>query len=108
MDAVGKEELLRRLQEGTVVVIDARPAVEYRQGHIAGAISIPVAELADRLQELPADRQIIAYCRGPYCVYADEMVQLLAERGIPAARLDDGYPEWAAAGLPIATGGDAA
>jgi len=105
LDAVGKEELLRRIQEGTVVVVDARPVVEYRQGHIAGAISIPVGELADRLRELPPDREVVAYCRGPYCVYADEAVQLLRERGMVAARLEDGYPEWSAAGLPVAVGG---
>ena len=104
MDAVSKEELLRRIEAGAVVVIDARPRVEYRQGHIAGALSIPVAELAQRLEELPADREIVAYCRGPYCVYADESVQLLRSHGIKAARLEDGFPEWAAAGLPIAAG----
>jgi rhodanese-related sulfurtransferase/DNA-binding transcriptional ArsR family regulator len=104
MDAIDKEELLRRIEAGIAVVIDARPSVEYRQGHIAGAISIPVSELAQRLKELPADREIVAYCRGPYCVYADEAVQLLRSRGITAARLEDGYPEWAAAGLPTAMG----
>ena len=104
MDAISKEELIRRIEAGTAVVIDARPGVEYRQGHIAGALSIPVDELAQRLNELPEDREIVAYCRGPYCVYADESVQLLRSHGINAARLEDGFPEWAAAGLPIAAG----
>lgn len=104
MDAISKDELLNRIEAGTAVVIDARPTVEYRQGHIAGALSIPISELAQRLRELPEDREIVAYCRGPYCVYADETVQLLRSHGIAAARLEDGYPEWAAAGLPVAVG----
>lgn len=104
MDAIGKGELLRRIEAGAVVVIDARPRVEYRQGHIAGAISVPVSELADRLKQPPPDAEVVAYCRGPYCVYADEAVELLQAHGIRAARLDDGYPEWAAAGLPTAAG----
>jgi rhodanese-related sulfurtransferase len=104
LSAVGKEELLRRIREGTAVVLDARPVVEFRQGHIRGAISIPVDELTQRLNELPPGKDVVAYCRGPYCVYADEAVQLLRERGISALRLEDGYPEWADAGLPIATG----
>lgn len=104
LDAIDKQELLRRMEDGTVVVIDARPLVEYRQGHIAGAISIPVSEISDRLKDLPQDREIVAYCRGPYCVYADEAVQFLRAQGQAASRLEDGYPEWAAAGLPIAAG----
>jgi rhodanese-related sulfurtransferase/DNA-binding transcriptional ArsR family regulator len=104
MDAISKDELLRRIDAGTAVVIDARPRVEYRQGHIAGALSIPVDELAQRLKELPEDREIVAYCRGPYCVYADESVRLLTLHGMKAARLEDGYPEWAVAGLPISAG----
>ena len=104
LDAIGKEELLHRMEEGTVVVVDARPVLEYRQGHIAGARSIPVGELATRLRELPADRTVVAYCRGPYCVYADEMVQQLRAQGRAAARLEDGYPEWLAAGLPVEVG----
>jgi rhodanese-related sulfurtransferase len=102
LDAISKEELLRRMEDGTVVVVDARPFTEYRQGHIAGALSIPIGELTDRLNELPENRQIVAYCRGPYCVYADRAVQLLQSRGLAASRLEDGYPEWAAAGLPVA------
>lgn len=104
LDAIDKEELLGRIHDGTVVVLDARPFIEYRQGHIAGALSIPVAELTDRLKELPEDREVVAYCRGPYCVYADEAVQILRSRGRAAARLEDGYPEWLTAGLPVAVG----
>jgi rhodanese-related sulfurtransferase len=102
LSAIGKEELLRRIREGTAVVIDARPVVEFRQGHISGALSIPVDELAQRLNELPRGKDVVAYCRGPYCVYADEAVQLLRDRGIPALRLEEGFPEWAEAGLPTA------
>ncbi|GAC1328797.1 MAG: metalloregulator ArsR/SmtB family transcription factor [Chloroflexota bacterium] len=104
LDAIDKAELLRRMRDGTAVMIDARPIVEYRQGHIAGALSIPIDELAQRLGELPAGHEIVAYCRGPYCVYADEAVTLLRERGISAVRLEDGYPEWAAAGHPTERG----
>lgn len=100
MEAIGQEELLRRVREGTVTVIDTRPRTEYEQGHIAGAISMPVADLLDRLEDLPDDRPVVAYCRGPYCVYADEAVALLTAHGRPAFRLEDGYPEWSAAGLP--------
>ena len=102
LDAIGKDELLRRIEDGTVVVVDARPYIEYRQGHIAGALSIPIEELTDRLKELPENRQIVAYCRGPYCVYADDAVRQLRRSGRRAARLEDGYPEWARAGLPVA------
>jgi rhodanese-related sulfurtransferase/DNA-binding MarR family transcriptional regulator len=102
LDAIDKAELLRRIEDGTAIVVDARPLLEYRQGHIAGALSIPIKDLESRLQELPEGCTVVAYCRGPYCVYADEAVQLLQARGIPAVRLEDGYPEWAAAGLPIA------
>jgi len=104
MEAIGPDELLRRLAEDDVILLDVRPALEFRQGHIAGARSIPVDELEERISELPEDRPIVAYCRGPYCVYADEAVELLAARGRKAQRLTDGYPEWAAAGLPIETG----
>lgn len=98
LEAVDLEELRRRLAAGTVVVIDVRPAVEYRQGHIAGARSMPLAELERRLAELPRDREIVAYCRGPYCVFADEAVRLLRDHGFRAWRLGAGFPEWRAAG----------
>ncbi len=108
LEAVTRDELRRRLAEGTAAVLDVRPALEYRQGHIAGARSIPVDELATRLDELDPAREIVAYCRGPYCVFADEAVALLRDRGYAATRYEEGYPEWAAAGLPIAQGERAA
>jgi rhodanese-related sulfurtransferase len=83
------------------VVLDVRPVVEYAQGHVAGARSIPVEELEQRLSELPRDQEIVAYCRGPYCVFAHEAVALLQQRGFQARRLTEGFPEWRAAGLPI-------
>ena len=101
---VGRDELRRRLAAGEVVVVDVRPAAEYGAGHIPGALNLPVADLADRLDELPGDVPVVAYCRGPYCVYADEAVRLLRAAGRSAARLEDGLPEWRAAGLPVSTG----
>ena len=102
LEALSRDELRQRLAEGTVAVVDVRPAVEYRQGHIAGARSIPLDELAARLDELDPAQEVVAYCRGPYCVFADEAVALLRDRGYAATRYAEGYPEWAAAGLPIA------
>ena len=101
LEAVSRDQLRRRLIDGATVVLDVRPAVEYRQGHIVGARSIPVDELDARLDELSPDQEIVAYCRGPYCVYADEAVALLRARGFAATRYDEGFPEWAAAGLPV-------
>lgn len=100
-EPVTRAELLRRLGAGEVVVLDVRPAQEYEAGHIAGAASIPIGELRRRLRKLPKDRVYVAYCRGPYCVYADEAVALLRGSGRRAARLDGGFPEWRAAGLPV-------
>ena len=85
-------------------MLDVRPEPEFRAGHIAGAVSVPVGELARRLRSLPKDRRIVAYCRGPYCVYADDAVRSLRRHGYHAARLEDGYPEWARAGLPHQAG----
>jgi rhodanese-related sulfurtransferase len=101
LDAVSKEVLAQRLAEGAVVVLDVRPVVEYEQGHVAGARSIPIEELERRLSELPSDQEIVAYCRGPYCVFADEAVMLLQQHGIRARRLTEGFPEWRAAGFPV-------
>lgn len=101
LEPVSRDELRQRLAWGTAAVLDVRPALEYRQGHIAGARSIPVDELEARLGELDPTRAVVAYCRGPYCVYADEAVTLLRNRGYAATRYDEGYPEWAAAGLPV-------
>ena len=103
LEAVSREELQQRIIGGKTIVLDVRPALEYRQGHIAGARSIPVDELEQRIGELDPRRAIVAYCRGPYCVYADEAVAALMARGFRAARYDQGYPDWAAAGLPVAT-----
>lgn len=94
-------ELRNRLRAGDVVILDVRPAPEYNAGHIKGAVSIPITELKDRLDELPVDLEIVAYCRGPYCVYADDAVRILTDRGVAAQRLDDGFPEWVSARLPI-------
>jgi rhodanese-related sulfurtransferase len=101
LEPVTREELARRLQDGDLVVLDVRPATEYAAGHLPGAVSIPVGELRRRLAELPADREIVAYCRGPYCAFAHEAVGLLREEGYAARRLEDGLPEWQAAGLAI-------
>jgi rhodanese-related sulfurtransferase/DNA-binding HxlR family transcriptional regulator len=94
-------ELARRLERGDVVVLDVRPESEFRAGHIAGARSAPLASLDELAGTLPKRRQIVAYCRGPYCVYADEAVRLLRSRGLEAVRLDVGFPEWRRAGLPL-------
>lgn len=103
-EPVGMKDLLAHVQSDAVVILDTRPAHEYEAGHIAGAISIPVNELQERLRELPRDKEYVAYCRGPYCVYADRAVELLLENRRRARRLVAGFPEWQAAGLPIARG----
>jgi rhodanese-related sulfurtransferase len=104
LEPVAPAELLRRARARDVVVVDVRPREEYAAGHVAGALSIPLAELERRLTELPAGKRVVAYCRGPYCVLAAEAVGLLRRRGRDAARLTDGYPEWRDAGLPVAIG----
>jgi len=101
VEQLSAEELSRRLERGDVVVLDVRPETEFRAGHIAGARSAPVDELDRRVDELPKRREVVAYCRGPYCVYADDAVRLLRSRGLKARRLDVGYPEWQRAGLPV-------
>ena len=101
LSTITREELTRRLRDGDVVVVDVRPEQEFAAGHIAGARSLPIHELTRRLRDLPRDHQLVAYCRGPYCVYADDAVRALRRRGYRAARLEDGYPEWAGAGLPV-------
>lgn len=104
LEPVDQEELLRRLDTGEVLLIDVRPAPEYRAGHLPGAISVPLPELRNRLPDLPADREVIAYCRGPYCFLSAEAVSELRARGIRAQRLADGFPEWKAAGRPVEEG----
>ena len=101
MEAVDAAALMKRLAEGSVVVLDVRPEEEYRAGHLPGALSIPVDSLEAALQVLPKDREIVAYCRGPYCVFSDEAVGILTTRGYRASRLTEGFPEWRAEGYPI-------
>jgi len=96
--------LLRRARRGEAVVIDVRPPEEYLAGHIAGALSVPLADLERRLAELPRGKRIVAYCRGRYCVLAAEAVRKLRRRGRDARRLEDGFPEWRDAGFPVAVG----
>ncbi len=104
LDPVGREELLRRIDTGDVVVLDVRPVEEFTAGHIRGALSIPLEELSARLDKLPADVEIVAYCRGPYCVLAPQSIELLHANGRRARRLEGGFPEWQAAGLPVEQG----
>ena len=100
-EPVTRAELSRRAKDGVVTVLDVRPSDEYEAGHLPQAINIPLRELARRLREIPKSREVVAYCRGPYCVLAFEAVAKLRERGFKARRLEDGYPEWKAAGLPV-------
>jgi rhodanese-related sulfurtransferase len=100
-EPVSRQELLDRLRCGAATVLDVRPEDEFTQGHVADALNIPLAQLERRLAELPADREIVAYCRGPWCVLSFEAVALLRRRGYRARRLEDGFPEWKTAGLPI-------
>lgn len=101
LEPVGREELIERVQAGTVLVLDVRPATEYRAGHIPGAVSLPVGDIQRRIDELPPGTEIVAYCRGPYCLLAFQAVDLLRKRGFSARRLRDGFPEWRAAGLGV-------
>ncbi|HSD89827.1 MAG TPA: rhodanese-like domain-containing protein, partial [Kofleriaceae bacterium] len=100
-EPIDRAELARRIEAGTVVVIDVRPREEFEQGHIAGAVSVPLKDLKTWARDAPKRKQIVAYCRGPYCVYASQAVAELQKRGLRAMRVDDGVPEWRAAGLPI-------
>jgi rhodanese-related sulfurtransferase/DNA-binding transcriptional ArsR family regulator len=101
VESIGREELLRRVKAGQVTVLDVRPAGEYAAGHLPGAVNIPVDELADRLGELPTDVEVVAYCRGPYCVFAHDAVRFLVARGRRAVRLHDGVVEWRQAGYAV-------
>jgi ArsR family transcriptional regulator len=100
-EAVSRAELLDRLRCGAVTLLDVRPEDEFARGHLPGALNVPLAQLTDRLAELAADREVVAYCRGPWCVLSFEAVALLRRQGYPARRLEDGFPEWRAAGLPV-------
>lgn len=101
METVEADELLRRVKKGEVTVLDVRPSEEYRSGHIPGALSIPVGELKARLEELPKNRDVVAYCRGPYCVMAVEAVELLRKKGFKARRMEQGVVDWRARGWSI-------
>lgn len=103
LQAVSQDELQQRLEQREVIILDVRPVPEYAAGHIAGARSIPIDELNSRLRELPKSRRIVAYCRGPYCVFADEAVMRLRARGYKAFPLEGGFPEWKLRGFPVTT-----
>jgi ArsR family transcriptional regulator len=108
LEPVSRKELVRRLKDGLVTVLDVRPEDEFAAGHLPQAINIPLRELARQLRALSKSREVVAYCRGPYCVLAFEAVALLRKHGFKVRRLEDGYPEWKAAGLPVALGETAA
>jgi rhodanese-related sulfurtransferase len=103
LEQIGRSELAERIAAGDVIVIDVRPAAEFAAGHISGARSIPIDQLAANIKDPPAGVEVVAYCRGPYCVFADDAARLLHRHGRPARRLEDGFPEWASAGLPADT-----
>jgi len=100
LQTVTREQLAERLRRGEVVLIDVRPYAEFRQGHIPGAVSVPIDMLGQQMLDLGKDREVVAYCRGAYCVYADDAVRAMLAMGYRAARLEDGFPEWARSGLP--------
>lgn len=102
LETIARDELARRLRRDDLVVLDVRPPAEHRAGHIPGALSIPPGQVRRHLRALPKDVDLVAYCRGPYCVYADDAVRELLRRGYRARRLEDGFPEWRRAGLPVA------
>ncbi len=102
LEPVSREELAQRMRDGLVTVLDVRPEDEFDAGHLPQAIKAPLRELEKHLRDLPKDREVVAYCRGPYCVFSFEAVALLREHGFTARRLEDGFPEWKAAGMPIA------
>lgn len=104
MEPIDKNDLLKRVKDGAVTVLDVRPVEEYRAGHIPGAMSVPLQELEFMLARLPKDQEIVAYCRGPYCVLSVQAVELLNEKGFHAVRLEEGVQDWRAMGLPVASG----
>ena len=101
LEPVSREELGRKMKARTVTLIDVRPCEEFAAGHIPGAVNIPLKDLDRRLRELPKNEEVVAYCRGPYCLMSFEAVDLLRRRGLTARRLEDGYPEWKLDGLPV-------
>jgi rhodanese-related sulfurtransferase len=104
LEPVNRDELLSRAGDGKVIVLDVRPREEYEAGHIPGAVSVPLADLKGQMASLPPGAEVVAYCRGPYCVLAPQAIELLRKGGFTARRLEDGFPEWRRAGLPVATG----
>ena len=104
LDTIDRDELARRIRRGDIVILDVRPEAEFSSGHIAGATSVPITELRKHIKALPKGIDVVAYCRGPYCVYADDAVRELNRRGYRARRLVDGFPEWKRAGLPVVSG----
>lgn len=108
LEPVPRAELLARVREGLVTVLDVRPAEEYAAGHVAGAVNVPLRDLERHLKDLRTEREIVAYCRGPHCVLAFDAVARLRQQGLKARRLEDGYPEWKSAGLPVETNHDSA
>jgi ArsR family transcriptional regulator len=103
LEPVSRQDLMARLEDGSVIVLDVRPEDEFALGHLPGALNIPLSALEHRLAELPVGREVVAYCRGPYCVLSFEAVATLRARGYLVHRLEDGYPEWKASGLPVET-----
>ena len=104
LEPIPRKELLTRAREGAVTVLDVRPAEEFSAGHLPGAVNVPVSDLEKRLRELDPDQEVVAYCRGPYCVLAFEAVARLRKNGLKARRLEEGFPEWKSAGLPVEKG----
>lgn len=101
LEPLARSELLDRVRDGLVTVLDVRPAEEYAAGHLPGAVNVPLAQLEEQLDELDPEHEVVAYCRGPHCILAFEAVARLRERGFTARRLEDGFPEWKLAGLPV-------
>ena len=104
LEPLKRDELLQRVQYGEVIVVDVRPGIEYESGHLPNAINIPFSMLEDELKKLPKNKEIIAYCRGPYCLLSFDAVARLREKGFKARRLEDGFPEWKLSGLPVEQG----
>ncbi len=104
LEPIPRKELLVRAREGSITVLDVRPPEEFSAGHLPGAVNVPIADLEKRLRELDSKQEIVAYCRGPYCVLAFEAVARLRKQGLKARRLEEGFPEWKSAGLPVETG----
>ena len=103
LEPLPRQELLERVRDGLVTVLDVRPPEEYAAGHVPGAVNVPLSELEHYMNELDSEQEIVAYCRGPHCVLAFDAVASLREKGLKARRLEDGYPEWKTAGLPVET-----